>query len=344
MSGASMRCHLSGVLRLLGHSPESRTAAEGALAIFQSLGDRRGIARAWLALALWFSGEHERGGKLLERALATSRELEDERQVLYVLGLVSIFTAVHSDADHAWALGREVLQLDPDNGHCLRAESLLELNAGNYARAEASCDRALRSARTSQHAEFIGWTLRQHADIAFAQQDYASAYSYAQESCRVFRKLAMPQQVMLQLCHLGTIAALRGDHVCSREHWTEAEAEAVALSVGWGVAYSRLGVVDLDLVDGALASATRDLQHVGRLPLDERRLRQLERYVTRCGRLATLQGVHGDGVNVAARVQGLAVAGSVLISGGGSTRSSRTIPAFPHGPSGTSSSRTCGGL
>jgi adenylate cyclase len=40
-------------------------------------------------------------------------------------------------------------------------------------------------------------------------------------------------------------------------------------------------------------------------------------------------GVHGDGVNVAARVQGLAVAGSVLISGGGVYEEFKNHPRFP---------------
>jgi hypothetical protein len=71
-----------------------------------------------------------------------------------------------------------------------------------------------------------------------------------------------------------------------------------------------LGVVDLDLVDGDLASATRDLQHVGQLPRDECAETYLDLYVARCGRLAALRGAHADGVTLLAAAETTIVDGA----------------------------------
>jgi len=57
------------------------------------------------------------------------------------------------------------------------------------------------------------------------------------------------------------------------------------------------------LIDGDLAAAERDLKHVGGLPRDEHPEPYLDLYVTRCGRLAALQGAHADGVTLLAAAE-----------------------------------------
>ncbi|MAF11178.1 hypothetical protein CMK11_12070 [Candidatus Poribacteria bacterium] len=300
-SVASMRCHLSSILDRLGRSAEGRATAEEALASFENLGDLQGIARSSHALGycLIQSEGYEHGHEYVERAIAVFRELEDEPSLLRVLGHMAVWTALQPDSDRAWALCGEGLQLDPGDTLCLWAESILHAKGGDYARAEAACDRGLLRARGFRHDELIAWLLMQHGRIAGMQQDYSSAYGYKREACRLHRKLGMQLPVTVALWSLGQLAALRGDYERSREHWTEAESIAEAL--GWNVTVPRLGVVDLDLVDGDLAAAARGLRYVGRLPRGTRT--DLDLYVARCGRLAVLQGAYAHAVALLAAAE-----------------------------------------
>ena len=52
-----------------------------------------------------------------------------------------------------------------------------------------------------------------------------------------------------------------------------------------------------------MAAAARNLEHVGRLPPEERPDLYLDLYVTRCGRLTALQGAHADGVTLLAAAE-----------------------------------------
>ncbi len=171
---------------------------------------------------------------------------------------------------------------------CLLAKGILEMNIGDHARAEDSCERAVRLARDGRSDTIVAHGLRQQGLVAGAQQDYASAYSYTQESWRLFRKMGAHTEVPYQMRLLAALDTLRGNGSRARIHW--AEAEAAASAVGWGAFLCRLGVVDLDLVDGDLASAARDLQYVRGVLQEAPHGPGLRQYIVRCGRLAVTKG------------------------------------------------------
>ncbi|MAF09641.1 hypothetical protein CMK11_04250 [Candidatus Poribacteria bacterium] len=294
--GASIRCYLADGLLGAAEHVKGRKIAEEALSTFEDLEDRPGIARAWYLLGYGHTrhGGYEQGRKYFEDALAICRESDDDFRLLEILPVAAVSAAYYGEADHAWALCLEGLPLAQEHGHvlaesvCLLAKGTLEMTMGDHAGAEESCERAVRLARDGRSDLIVAHGLRWQGLVAGAQQDYASAYSYTQESCRLFRKMGSYGEVPYQLRVLAALDTLLGNGSRARIHWAEAEAAASAL--GWGAFLCRLGVTDLNLVDGDLASAARDLQYVRGVLLEAPHGPGLRQYIVRCGRLAVIRG------------------------------------------------------
>jgi len=176
------------------------------LALFDALGDKRGIALSLneLGSVAYNHGDHEQATACCQKSLTLFRELGDKQGIAEALGNLGRMARDQGDNVQATTLFQESLTLFRELGN-KRGVALALISVGN---------------------------------MAFGQGDYATARSLHEESLTLFRELGDNWGAALSLNHLGMVAREQGGYVVARSLHEESLALRRALGNKTGIAAS----------------------------------------------------------------------------------------------------------
>jgi tetratricopeptide (TPR) repeat protein len=196
-----------------GKIPAAQKLYEAALALYQKLDDKQGIAYTLLGVA---GAEHNQGNnaesrRIYEESLALLREIGDKRGIAYLLNNLADMTFSQGDNRAARSLHEEGLAL------------LRELG-----------DR-----------QGIARSLNNLGAVAFSQGDYTAARRLHEESLILLRELGDKRGIAFSLVGLALISQNQGDHSEARRLHEEGLALQRELGNKQSIAYSLLGLADV---------------------------------------------------------------------------------------------------
>jgi len=197
---------------------------EESLALFRTLGDKRGSAEtlAELGATAVAQGDYPRAALLCEESVALYQELGDRRGSAWPLLWLGNAVGTRGDYARAMALFEESLaryQEAGDIGGIGLALSNLGgtvLNQGDYVRAEALCQEALTLFREVGLEHMIPVVLVGLGCVAYEQGDAARAMALLRESERWFREVGHREMLASTLQHLARIIYAQGEDAQAR--------------------------------------------------------------------------------------------------------------------------------
>jgi tetratricopeptide (TPR) repeat protein len=204
-----------------GESAVGRPEAEGSLAMWQALGDRRGEAQALHTLA----------HTVMDHAL--QRELYAES--------VSLFRVVDDLRGQAWSL------------QCLGNVTLL---LGDLDAAHAIHTDTLAVARQAQSLACIGGALTGLGSLAARRGDHARAYELYLEGLEL-RRSDSDRVLTDQLNVLGRAALDMGDSNLAAAHFRESLALCRQQGIKWDAALALAGLAEVSMAGGNLRHSVR---------------------------------------------------------------------------------------
>jgi len=213
--------------------------AERALALYQSVGDGRGAARALLGLAygLMQMGHLEEASEACGRALTLLRECKDE---ILVAAVLSQHASIHMDGGDV-ALARELFAqalaayktLGDEAGTAIALGNLAELEFANgqVEQALRLASEALEIVSSGKEASTLAIWCCNIAAYRLALGHLDAAHESAREALRWARRAQDPLQIVIALQHFASFGALRG------------QAHSAARLIGYvNAQYSELGL------------------------------------------------------------------------------------------------------
>jgi predicted ATPase len=179
--------------------------------------------------AAWFVGDAERALALFERALAVFEELGDRAGVARILARLAPPLMQAGRLDEAARLASEAVKINRDLGE--RGELALSLSLvgaaadeqGDPERASALYEESMELAREVGDTWQVAWTAQVLADLALRQGELAQAWSLGRESLALARETGDDVAALICLGILSATAAQRGDAACAGRLWGAAE-------------------------------------------------------------------------------------------------------------------------
>jgi predicted ATPase/transcriptional regulator with XRE-family HTH domain/tetratricopeptide (TPR) repeat protein len=188
--------------------------AEEARAIYQTLGNRRGVARAMFCLA---GADEERAEEMLGQALVVAHEADsawDVGQIIQHLAKSAQLGGEYPLARHRMAEAVAIFRRVGD--HRALAVSLVGLGkiacqAGDLTAAHTSLEEALTVSRVLRSDRRTSEILDTLGVLAWLEGDHERSQALLEEALALARRVAPPGEIGRVLFHLGALARAEAD-------------------------------------------------------------------------------------------------------------------------------------
>ncbi len=200
---------LGGVAWNLGDYDLADQHHRASLALRRLIGDKRGIAHSLMAVGVTslYQGELTEAEGLVREGCALRQELGDLRGMADSyrhLGVTLLLLGAFADAS---SLLERSVAIYADLGLRFGLEVAMlgeaQLHLGNYDAAQDQVRVALALARSTGYRRGLGYSRLVGAQVALAQDDYATAHGLAQESCQTYAEIGQWEEHCRALVVLG---------------------------------------------------------------------------------------------------------------------------------------------
>jgi predicted ATPase/DNA-binding SARP family transcriptional activator len=196
------------------------TLASEGLALFQTMGDERGIAAALWELAGAASNQHDAGRAVVlwEEILTLYRKLGDQRGIAATLWILGWSAFWGSDLQRARSLAEEsralYRRLDNKQGIAEVNDLLwcIDWQQTRFDQAIHAGEEGLAAARELGYLQYVTHFLLQLGSVALQRGEYDRAASLCEESAAVARQTKFPYRILWALAHQGRAALYLGQH------------------------------------------------------------------------------------------------------------------------------------
>jgi tetratricopeptide (TPR) repeat protein len=208
--------------REYGDLARAKPLLTAALALYEDLGDRHGMARTLtrLGMVVAAEGDHERASALHERGLALARDLQDRFTIAVTLhhqGMLAIRRDEHARArvleEEAAALWR-ALGRTGRLWVTLAGLSRLAQREGDIQRARALLEEGQSLLEVTRHHDPVAlpfiWT--RLGDLARVEGDFAGARRWYRLALTNLRAIEWPVPALFALISVGVLAVHCGTH------------------------------------------------------------------------------------------------------------------------------------
>lgn len=203
-----------------GDYEDARGLYTAALALYQELDDRKGIAALLNNLGIIedTQAHYGRATDLYQQSLSLKRELDDRWGMTTSLGNLGRLALQQGQFDRAVALYEESLALSRELGDmgsvALSLNNLGEvlLLQGEYERATALLEESVTLAREVGDKRGLAFALNNLGEVAFRQGEHERARTSFEESLRLRRELENKEGIAVSLSGLGDVSLARGEH------------------------------------------------------------------------------------------------------------------------------------
>jgi predicted ATPase/transcriptional regulator with XRE-family HTH domain len=215
----------------VGDPARAVAAAEESLAIYRALEDERGMM---FALGLLTDVRMERNDLAGARAaaeeyLALARELGDSPSIGAALGWLGDIALCQEDFPRAAALLEDSLRVRPAITAATNLLGTLACREGDYERAAALCGEALAEMQAQRFTHGIATVLHSLGDIALFRGGAQQAKARFTEGLRLFGENGNKQRAVWCLGGLAALEATAGDAARAVTLWSAAEAIHAAI-------------------------------------------------------------------------------------------------------------------
>jgi predicted ATPase/transcriptional regulator with XRE-family HTH domain len=209
----------SALIHKLGDPARAAALAEQSLALYQELGDRKGVASALhlLGNVALMQSDYTRADDLYSQALSLYRETGSQMEtalVLTNLGLIAKDQGRYAQATALYEESRVLHQRMGNRRGVALAYTFLSIVAywlGDYARAAAQAEHALSAYREMGNKMDEAYALENLGMSRFKLGDVATARRLLSDSLDILRELGDKSGVALVLTDLGTLRYAQGD-------------------------------------------------------------------------------------------------------------------------------------
>ena len=230
--------------------PAALEAGEGALALWQALGDQRGAARALLRLA-WMANTAEREQELAAESLALYREAGDRRGLAMALADLAGLARDRGDPWRARSLLDESVALYREMGDNvgvawpLAGLGTIAWYEGDDQQARALFEESLALFRAAGDRRGATWAIHSLGQVSWTEGELVPAVALHEEALTLAQETGDRREVGLVLAGLGYVAAECGDFTQALARFAAALTIYQDLKNTWGIALCLEGLAGL---------------------------------------------------------------------------------------------------